>query len=173
MQRGIQAVGQMAGCAYHPSSDAVVTCADCGRFICAECEIALDGMSYCAQCFENTHTRQWTAKFENTSGQGNLAHIPSEIRGWNWGAFLSNWIWGLAHNVWIALLCFVPFVNIPMVFVLGAKGNEWAWRNKKWDSIDHFKATQRTWAWCGLGMFVVSVTLFVVLVLVSAATESY
>jgi len=25
---------------------------------------------------------------ENTSGQGRLAVIPEEIRGWNWGAFL-------------------------------------------------------------------------------------
>ena len=26
----------------------------------------------------------------------------------NWGVFLMNWLGGIGHNVWIALLCFVP-----------------------------------------------------------------
>ena len=82
---------------------------------------------------------------ENTSGTGKAAGIPPEIRGWNWGAFLLNWMWGIGNNTFIALLMFVPFVNIPMVFILGAKGNEWAWRNQQWASIEHFKSVQRKW----------------------------
>jgi len=31
-----------------------------------------------------------------------------------------------------------------MVFVLGAKGSEWAWAAKKWDSVEDFKRTQGT-----------------------------
>ncbi|MGZ5106361.1 MAG: hypothetical protein ACXWBR_19085, partial [Usitatibacter sp.] len=61
--------------------------------------------------------------------------VPSEIDRWNWGAFLLNWIWGIGNNTFIALLALVPFVNIIMVFVLGAKGSEWAWRNKHWESV--------------------------------------
>ena len=57
-----------------------------------------------------------------------------------------NWIWGLGNRTYIALLMFVPFVNLVMPFVLGAKGNEWAWRNKRWDSIEQFESVQRKWA---------------------------
>ena len=75
--------------------------------------------------------------FENTSGQGRSAIIPQEIRKWNWGAFLISPIWGLGNNTWIALLSWVPYLNVIMHFVLGFKGNEWAWQNKRWDSIEH------------------------------------
>lgn len=85
-------------------------------------------------------------QIENTSGQGPSATIPPEIDRWNWGAFLLNWIWGIGNNTPIALLMFVPFVNFVMVFMLGAKGSIWAWRNKRWDSIEHFQAVQRQWA---------------------------
>jgi len=79
--------------------------------------------------------------------------LPPELRGWNWGAFFLNWVWGLAHNTWIALLMFAPGVNIVMLFVLGAKGNEWAWANNDWRDVEHFKRTQRIWATVGVGAF--------------------
>ena len=80
--------------------------------------------------------------------------LPAELRGWNWGAFFLNWVWGLAHNTPIALLMFVPGVNIVMLFVLGAKGNEWAWANNAWRDVEHFKRSQRLWARVGWGAFV-------------------
>jgi hypothetical protein len=82
---------------------------------------------------------------ENTSGQGNMAIVPPEVDRWNWGAFLLNWIWGIGNNTFIALLVFVPFFGFVMPFVLGAKGSIWAWRNKRWDSVEHFLAVQRKW----------------------------
>lgn len=87
----------------------------------------------------------------NTSGQGKDARVPDEIRGWNWGAFFLNWIWGIGNHTYVAFLMFVPFVNMGMAFVLGAKGNEWAWRNKRWDSVDHFKRVQRKWGFWSAG----------------------
>jgi hypothetical protein len=42
---------------------------------------------------------------DNTSGQGERAHVPAEIDRWNWGAFLLNWIWGIGNDTYIALLC--------------------------------------------------------------------
>ena len=83
---------------------------------------------------------------QNTSGQGSSSVIPPELDGWNWGAMCLNWIWGLGNRTYIALLMFVPVVNIAMPFVLGAKGNAWAWRNRRWESIEHFQAVQRQWA---------------------------
>jgi cytochrome oxidase complex assembly protein 1 len=72
--------------------------------------------------------------------------IPPEINRWNWGAFLLNWIWGVGNNTYIALLTFVPLLGFIMLFVLGAKGSAWAWRNGRWDSVEHFKRVQRLWA---------------------------
>jgi hypothetical protein len=78
------------------------------------------------------------------------AAVPPEVDRWNWGAFLLSWIWGIGNNTFIAFLTFVPFVGIVMPFVLGAKGSAWAWRNKRWASVEDFKATQRKWAIAGL-----------------------
>ena len=36
-----------------------------------------------------------------------------------------------------------------MMFVLGAKGNAWAWRNDTWKGVQHFRRTQRSWAIAG------------------------
>ena len=83
---------------------------------------------------------------ENTSGQGVAAVVPPELDRWNWGAFFLNWIWGIGNNTFIALLMFVPVVNMVMPFVLGVKGSAWAWRNKRWESVDHFRRVQRNWA---------------------------
>jgi cytochrome oxidase complex assembly protein 1 len=75
--------------------------------------------------------------------------IPAEIRGWNWGGFLLNWIWGIGNGTPVALLTLVPFIGLVMPFVLGVKGNAWAWRNKRWDSAVHFKRVQRRWTIAG------------------------
>jgi hypothetical protein len=91
----------------------------------------------------------------NTSGHGVAAVIPPELDRWNWGAFLLNWIWGIGNNTFIALLMFVPGVNLVMPFVLGAKGSAWAWRNKRWDSADQFRYVQRLWAIWGIVAWVV------------------
>ncbi len=97
---------------------------------------------------------------DNTSGQGERAFVPPEIRRWNWGAFLLNWIWGIGNDTYIALLAFIPLVNIVMVFVLGAKGSEWAWRNKRWRDIAHFKRVQRNWAIAAVAILGGSFALF-------------
>jgi hypothetical protein len=80
--------------------------------------------------------------------------IPAEIDRWNWGAFLLNWIWGIGNQTYIALLALIPGVNLVMPFVLGAKGSAWAWRNGRWDSVEHFKRVQRLWAIWGLVVWI-------------------
>lgn len=84
--------------------------------------------------------------------------IPPELDRWNWGAFLLNWIWGIGNQTYIALLTLIPFFGIIiMPFVLGAKGSRWAWKNGRWDSVEHFRRVQRAWAFWGgvivFGMF--------------------
>jgi hypothetical protein len=86
--------------------------------------------------------------------------IPPEINRWNWGAFFLNWIWGIGNNTYIALLSLIPFVGFVMFFVLGAKGSAWAWRNGRWDSVEHFRRVQRRWAIWGAIVWLASILLF-------------
>lgn len=94
---------------------------------------------------------------ENTSGMGNLYPAPPEVTGWSWGAFLLNWIWAIGNRTWIGLLALVPYVGVIMCIVLGVKGREWAWQNKRWDSIEHFNRVQRRWGAWGAGLLVIPV----------------
>ncbi len=96
--------------------------------------------------------------------------IPSEIRGWNWGAFFLSWIWGLGNNTYIALLALIPIVNLVFIFILGAKGNEWAWKNKNWKSVEDFKDAQRKWRNAGWIVWGISI-LIVLAVIIGAASE--
>ncbi|NNE21557.1 MAG: hypothetical protein HKN11_03015 [Rhizobiales bacterium] len=94
------------------------------------------------------------------AGQPQDTPIPPELNRWNWGAFLLNWIWGIGNSTYIAFLMFVPFVNMIMIFVLGAKGSKWAWKNRVWADADHFRRTQRNWAFAGLAVIAVFILLF-------------
>lgn len=87
---------------------------------------------------------------ENTSGQGKTAVIPEEAKGLAWGAFLWTWIWGIFNRTWLALLTLIPLVGLVVWVMLLFKGREWAWQNKRWDSVEHFNRVQRSWAKAGL-----------------------
>lgn len=104
-------------------------------------------------------------KYENnTSGMGKNAEIPDGIKGWSWGGFGLNWLWAIFNNTWIGLLVFVPYVGFVMSIVLGIKGREWAWKNKKWQSIEHFNSVQRKWSIATLVFYLVSVLLCVLFI---------
>ena len=61
--------------------------------------------------------------------------LPPEAAGWCGGGFFLSWIWAIGNSTWTGLLALVPVVNFVMMFVLGAKGREWAWKNKQWQSV--------------------------------------
>ena len=100
----------------------------------------------------------------NSSGQGGLFNssvpVPEEIKGWNWGAFLLAPFWLLSNRVWIGLLTWVPVVGFWVAIALGVKGNEWAWKSRRWQSIDSFKTHQKRWAIAGI-VLGISVNLIV------------
>ena len=54
-----------AGCFYHPRKKAVVPCSACGRFVCALCEVALNGDHLCPACFEKGKTKRKIKSLEN------------------------------------------------------------------------------------------------------------
>ncbi|MFT5180083.1 MAG: hypothetical protein ACI9GH_000402 [Candidatus Paceibacteria bacterium] len=88
--------------------------------------------------------------------------IPEEIKGWNWGAFLFNWIWGIGNKTYIALFSLVPIVGIVMMFYLGFKGNELAWKNNDWKSIEDFKYAQKKWSTTSIAVIIIFI-LFVLI----------
>jgi hypothetical protein len=110
----------------------------------------------------------------NDSGTGPTAVLPAELQGFNWGACLLTWIWSIGMQFWLGLISLpvglavgsIPFIgfflNIGIMVFFGMKGNEWAWQNRKWDSAEQFRATQRVWAIWGVCLFVVIVLLTVI-----------
>jgi hypothetical protein len=111
--------------------------------------------------------------YKYESGQGKGSSIPPEIKGWNWGAFFLNWIWGIGNSTYIALLMFIPFVNLVMIFVLGAKGNQWAWQNRVWKDVEHFKSTQKKWAIVGLSLIFIVLPIFLFSIMSFLKGEAY
>lgn len=84
----------------------------------------------------------------NNSGRGE-ATLPEGVAGWSWGAFLMNWMWAIPNRVWIGLLALIPYAGLIVVVYLGYKGRELAWKNKRWESVEHFQQVQRRWAMWG------------------------
>lgn len=106
---------------------------------------------------------------QNTSGMGKNAVIPEGVKGWSWGAFMFNWIWAIGNNTWIGLLALIPYVGFVVSIILGIKGREWAWQNKRWDSLAHFQRVQRRWSLWSL----IFVAIAVIGILAAIAIPAY
>jgi hypothetical protein len=96
--------------------------------------------------------------------------IPDGIKGWSWGAFFLNWIWAIGNRTWIGLFAIVPYVGFIMAIVLGFKGREWAWKNKEWESIEHFNRVQKKWSFWGVMIFF---CVFILGILAAIAIPAY
>jgi hypothetical protein len=85
--------------------------------------------------------------------------FPAELNKFNWGAFFLTWIWGIGNKSYIALWALlagivsaIPVIGIAAIgfnIWLGIKGNEYAWQNKEWESIEQFNETQKKWTIAG------------------------
>ena len=73
------------------------------------------------------------------------------LRRWNWGAFVLAPFWALAMRRWgWFLLCLVPYVNFVAALYLGARGNELAWKSRRWRCVEEFDQVQDAWSQFGL-----------------------
>lgn len=116
-------------------------------------------------------------KRPNTSGQGADCIVPEIVsKRFNWGAFFLTWIWGVCNKTYITLLIFltlIPFVGmfigLPLQIWFGIKGNEWAWKNKKFKGVNDFHRYQKNWAIAGtvLSLFFTALSIVIVLTLPS------
>ena len=115
----------------------------------------------------------------NNSGAGNLFNdsvkVPDEIQGWNWGAFFVPGVWCITNHVWIGLASWADFSIVTTIFtfgmtwpmmaiLLGVKGNEWAWKSRRWKSVKEFKRHQRLWAVVGFFIFVILLILITLII---------
>ncbi|MEB3343182.1 serine/threonine-protein kinase [Okeania sp.] len=103
----------------------------------------------------------------------NLIHtsnqVPAEIIGWNWGGFLLPGFWCITNRVWVGLFAWSDFIFLTSgmgwlvtAIILGAKGNEWAWKSREWKSISDFKRHQRMWAIISF-LLIISIVILVIL----------
>jgi putative copper export protein len=90
----------------------------------------------------------------NNSGYGE-SDVPEGVKGWSWGAFFLSWIWAIFNRTWFGLLALVPYVGLIFALILGFKGREWAWKNKRWQSVEHFNQVQKRWSCWGVFIVVI------------------
>lgn len=104
----------------------------------------------------------------NTSG---TQDVPPEVPGWNWGAFLLPGLWCINNQVWIGLIAWTGTFTGTLGWwiaaaLMGAKGNEWAWKSRRWRNVEEFKRNQRHWAigagvtWGSMAMLIVVAAIY-------------
>ncbi len=54
-----------ASCFYHPQKRASVPCAACGRFLCALCDVDLNGEHFCPACMDTGQKKGKLTQLEN------------------------------------------------------------------------------------------------------------
>ena len=102
----------------------------------------------------------------NTSGQGANSIVPNEVKKhFNWGAFFIMPFWGPGNQIYIAIILLLPIfskaiiqrytltfliISILLSIWFGIKGNEWAWKYKKFENIEKFHSYQKKWAIAGI-----------------------
>lgn len=117
----------------------------------------------------------------NMSGKGSAYPVPEIVADkFNWGACLLTWVWGIGNKTYITLLIllvgcayFIPVagwaVTLAMQIWFGVKGNEWAWQNKRFESIEAFHNYQKKWTVAGTIIYLaITVVLPIMLVLLIA-----
>lgn len=123
---------------------------------------------------ERPATRTQTQRTEQTqiTSEQHTDDVPNEIKGWNWGAFVFSWIWGIFNGVYwplvLIIVNFIPYVggliSLGCCIALGINGSEWAWKAKSWSSVAEFKRVQHKWAIAILWVLGISFGLTVILI---------
>ncbi len=109
---------------------------------------------------------------ENNSGMKEDTY-PEGVAGFNWGAFTLNWIWGGFNKTYIAFLALIPYVGFVVALYLGFKGRKLAWKNKRWDSLEHFNRVQKKWSIWGVCLLIIPMVLGILAAIILPAYQDY
>lgn len=116
-------------------------------------ELIPQNSTFCNICetslTENLSNKVPQIEYTNITKCASNDETPNNIKQWNWGAFWLSWIWGIGNKSYKTLWALIPYFGFIWMFVCGAKGNEWAWENKQWSSVEDYNNTQRKWAIAG------------------------
>ena len=131
--------------------------------ICSHCgaQVAPDA-AFCSACGHKTGSDAASAVNLDKPSPATTdtpGGIPDGVKGWSWGAFFLSGFWAIGNRTWIGLLAFVPYLGWLVAIWLGIKGREMAWKNKRWDSLEHFNRVQKRWSQWGVGIMVAAFVL--------------
>ena len=102
------------------------------------------------------------------------AEYNSVLSHFNWGAFVFDWMWGLANGCLgkmkiiflIYILMLIPLINIIAFFAyigvkiyFGIKGNEWAYDGRAFYNPKDFEDTQNRWGIAALCTVLIPIAL--------------
>lgn len=101
--------------------------------------------------------------------------VPGELMGgFNIGAFMFTWIWGLNHKaywmLWGLLIGLIPCGGLIFAIYCGMKGNEAAWRSGRFATVQECLACQKIWMWWAIGFFIFTVCGYGAFVALSVAS---
>ena len=65
-----------------------------------------------------------------------------------------------------------PLLGLSLVVLYGLKGDKWAWRSKKWLSLDEFKKSQKTWTPWAIIWFLMSLSLLIFMIILAVMNSS-
>ena len=92
---------------------------------------------------------------------------PSNIKSFNWGAFMFSWIWGVCNGVYWSLLALIPFAGWVVSIILGFRGNRDSWEALKQDiTKEDFVRRQRGWNVAGIIVFALSLSIFILFTII-------
>lgn len=167
-------------------------CKYCGEFLEEVSTAVNNGMKKCPYCAElipinttycnicetllNSTDVNVIPKIEYTNSIKNSlvnnGEEPNNLKQWNWGAFWFSWIWGIANKSYMTFWVLIPFFGFIWMFVCGTKGNEWAWQNKNWNSVDEFNNVQKKWSIAGNSIAITLVILSALLFIAISTTDN-
>lgn len=116
------------------------------------------------------------------SGEGKDSPVPDIVKKrFNWGVFFLPFFWSFGNKTYIPLIVIGITIVINLVPIIGAiislildiatsiwmgiKGNEWAWQNKHWASVEHFHKIQKLWAIWGIVVACVIGPILIILII--------
>ena len=166
-------------------------------YCCEEINIAAKKCKYCGEWLDKS-TKSCSSCKEPLPKKYQRFNWGAFLLGWIWGIGNKTYITFLPFAfVFLSWIFSIPMYTFPedtslvaicLIFTLiiyfaslgfqiwfGVKGNEWAWQNKEWKSLEQFNEVQRKWAmWAaiiniGIPFVICIFSIFIILLAVIIA----
>ena len=113
--------------------------------------------------------------------------------GWNWGAAVFTFVWGIPHRVWWPIGAFLLSLLLPLLILLGGsgesdfdtyvytalgfflipyaimgislgmRGNALAWKRGRFSGVEPFRAAQKKWSRAALVVLMIATAVLIAL----------